>query len=102
MGSIEREFGLSAIEQGNSNGSREHAQAFGVANLKLRCLPSRSLAPLTQGEGPPSLHSGVATYALAALRAKAGAGSRIRTDDLLMQVMRAPSCVSKRLRAVPF
>jgi len=49
-------------------------------------LPSRSLAVLdkTQLDVPPRLYSGVAASALAMLRAKAGAGSRIRTDDLLI------------------
>ena len=49
-------------------------------------LPSRSLAVLekTQSDVPPLLNSGVAASALAMLRAKAGAGSRIRTDDLLI------------------
>ena len=38
----------------------------------------------TQLDVPPRLYSGVAASALAMLRAKAGAGSRIRTDDLLI------------------
>jgi hypothetical protein len=33
---------------------------------------------------PAYVHSGVAASALASLQAKAGAGSRIRTDDLLI------------------